>query len=880
MSDSSERFAAAFEEFHELCDLRPDDQTARLDALALRDAALHREVLALLQADRATEHPLDGPALDAVTGLGPCASAADAPLPERIGEFEVLGLLGEGGMGLVYEARQAVPDRVVALKLVRPGLVTADQLRRFEHEASVLGWLSHPGIAQIYAAGTAQTDAGRQPYIAMELVRGERIDRHAEAGDLAVDARLALVAELCDAVQHAHQKGVVHRDLKPANVLVTADGHVKVLDFGVARITDSDLVAVTRGTEVGEVLGTLPYMSPEQIGGDPAQVDTRSDVYALGVIAYELLAGSRPLEVARRSLAEAARIITEEEPTTLGHIDRRFRGDVETIVGKALEKNKDRRYASAEELAGDLRRHLADEPIQARAPSRSYQLRKFAARNRGLVAGLALAFLVLAAGAATSTALFLDSQRNLTRAQDAEAEWRSAAVEADREATVAREVSDFLAGIFEVSDPSGDAGATITAVDLLDRGRSEIGERLSDQPEVRAELMNTMARVYFNLGQRETAGPLLDASIATLRATPGADPLELATALFSRGEVHHYAGELTEVEPYYLEALELRESALPAGDLLIARTLDVLGRLYRDFGGAENAERSQEFAERAQRMRLAADASPLELSESLQSLAFLAQLRGELEEAERLYREALDVRLAIPGAEFHVPELRHSLALICAMRDRPEEAEALLREGLAEARAVCGERHVFVAHYLSALGSQHYRRGEREEAEALFLEALDLVEDEESPLALNLGVQLAFLAHDRGELDVAEALYRTNLEVSVRSFGANSQDTLVHRNNLAMLLRDKGEHGQALDLFEAVVAGHERGGLRNQAQSVAVLNLAYCLHLVGEQERALLRAQDARAMAVEIYGEDSQATRNAQGVIERIERALRSEDDG
>ncbi len=879
MSGPSERFAASFDEFNALCDLSPDEQDARLRDLAGRDAELHREVLALLEADRAAAHPLDGRAIEAVTGLGPPAAAADEALPDRIGEFEVLGVLGEGGMGIVYEARQAVPDRIVALKLVRPGLVTTEQLRRFEHEASVLGWLSHAGIAQIYAAGTAETGAGRQPFIAMELVRGERIDRFAASEDLDVEARLALVAELCDAVQHAHQKGVVHRDLKPANVLVTEDGRVKVLDFGVARITDADLVAVTRGTEIGEVLGTLPYMSPEQVGGDPSEVDTRSDVYALGVIAYELLAGQLPLQVARRSLAEAARVITEEEPTTLGHVDRRLRGDVETIVGKALEKNKERRYASAEELAGDLRRHLADEPIQARAPSRSYQLRKFAARNRGLVAGLALAFLVLAAGAVTSTALYLSSERNLTRAQEAEIEWRAAAEEADREAAVAREVSEFIAGIFEVSDPSGDAGATITALDLLDRGRSEIGERLSDQPEVRAELMNTMARVYFNLGQRETAGPLLDASIATLRATPGADPLELATALFSRGEVHHYAGALPQVEPYYLEALELREAALPEGDLLIARTVDIIGRLYRDLGGAENVERSQQLAERAQRVRVEAGASAMELSESLQSLGFLAQLRGELEEAERLFREALGLRLDTPGAEFHVPELRHSLALICAMRGRPDEAEALLREGLAEARAVCGERHVFVAHYLSALGSQHYRRGQREEAEALFLEALDLVEDEESPLALNLGVQLAFLAHDRGDLDAAEAQYRTNLEVSERSFGANSQDTLVHRNNLAMLLRDRGEHGQALELFEAVVAGHERVGLRNQARSVAVLNLAFCLHLVGEQERALRRASEARAMAVEIYGEDSQATRNAQGVIDRIERALRSEGD-
>jgi len=305
-------------------------------------------------------------------------------------------------MGVVYLAEQDEPRRAVAVKVVRPGAMSSHMRRRFQQEARVLGLLRHPGIAQIYEAGTAISDGRELSFFAMEYVEGTPLTKYADNQRLSHHARLELLAGICDAVHHAHQKGVVHRDLKPDNILVDAAGQTKVLDFGVANATDADIKTLTIQTQGGQIVGTLPYMSPEQAQGDSDAVDTRCDVYALGVIAYELLARKLPLDLRRSSIVEAARIIREEEPKRLGQISRVFRGDIETIVAKALEKDRDRRYASAAELGADIRRFLHDDPIFARPPSAMYQLGKFARRHRGVVFGVCIAALALICGSAVA----------------------------------------------------------------------------------------------------------------------------------------------------------------------------------------------------------------------------------------------------------------------------------------------------------------------------------------------------------------------------------------------------------------------------------------------------------------------------------------------
>jgi WD40 repeat protein/predicted Ser/Thr protein kinase len=398
--------------FDRAADLPPGERAGFLDRACAGDAGLRAEVESLLAHDVATpgsartrdflKSPLVRAPRELDTASPPTESSPGPLLPPRFGRYRVLGLLGEGGMGVVYEAEQDSPRRAVALKVVRPGLASPALLKRFSHEAQILGRLHHPGIAQVYEAGL---DEDGQPFFAMEYIHGLPLDEYASRHGLDLAARVALVARVCDAVQHAHDRGVIHRDLKPANILVEETGQPKVLDFGVARATDAHLLTAAGLTRTGQLLGTPNYMSPEQITADPAAVDRRADVYALGVILFELLAHRLPYRLEDRPLAEVARLILEQDPPRLGSLDPELRGDLETIVAKGLEKDPARRYASAADLAADLRRWLAHEPIRARPPSALYHLRKFARRHTGLVGGVAATVVALVMGLA-GTILF------------------------------------------------------------------------------------------------------------------------------------------------------------------------------------------------------------------------------------------------------------------------------------------------------------------------------------------------------------------------------------------------------------------------------------------------------------------------------------------
>ncbi|MCL4740878.1 MAG: protein kinase [Phycisphaerales bacterium] len=391
---------------------RPADQRAAfLDERCPRDDELRREVESLLAHASGSIGMLDVPPVAAPIGATfnnqPFTPETALPADRRIGSYTIVRFLGAGGMGVVYLAEQERPRRTVALKIIRGAMASPSLLRRFEHEAEILGRMHHAGIAQIYEAGIARTDAGSQPFIAMELVEGPPITDYAEARRLSTGERLELLARVCDAIHHAHQRGVIHRDLKPSNILVDAHGQPKILDFGVARAMDADLQVTTLRTSVGQLIGTLPYMSPEQIAADPAEIDNRSDVYALGVLAFELLAGKLPFDLRSRSIPEAARIIRDDPPTRLSAVDRTLRGDVETIVAKAIAKDKARRYQSAAELADDIRRHLAGEPIAARDSSAAQLLRRSLRRYRGALAAgviIALALAVFAVHASIQSA--------------------------------------------------------------------------------------------------------------------------------------------------------------------------------------------------------------------------------------------------------------------------------------------------------------------------------------------------------------------------------------------------------------------------------------------------------------------------------------------
>ena len=394
-----ERLQEFFLSARRLSDL---DRVEFINANCADDLVLRNELEQLLKHDALPEELQKGAgegfrgALEALRTHPP--HSREAGLPTSIGNYRILSKLGEGGMGTVYEALQENPQRTVALKVLRPALVSSEALRRFEHEGAFLARLQHPGIAQIYDSGRARAEFGEQPYFAMELVKGESLTTYAASHELSARERLELLARVADAVQHAHLHGVIHRDLKPDNILVDSSGQPKILDFGIARASDSDVQLTTMCTDVGQILGTLAYMSPEQASGNPAVIDARSDVYALGLMLHELLTGRLPYDVSHKNLAEALRVIQEDEPQRLGTSHSSHRGDVETIALVALEKDKNRRYVSAAALAADLRHYLNDEPIEARPASRIYTLKKFVRRNKTIVVAVVLVLVSLLGG--------------------------------------------------------------------------------------------------------------------------------------------------------------------------------------------------------------------------------------------------------------------------------------------------------------------------------------------------------------------------------------------------------------------------------------------------------------------------------------------------
>ena len=630
-------------------------------------------------------------------------------LPAWIGPYRILRLLGEGGMGVVYEAEQASPRRTVALKVIRAGYATGEMLRRFENEALALGRLQHPGIGQIYDAGTADTPFGRQPYFAMELVYGQSLVDYCDTHQLNVRQRLELIATICDAVQHAHQRALIHRDLKPANILVDESGQPHILDFGVARLTDSDAHA-TRQTDIGQIIGTLAYMSPEQVLGDPAEIDTRSDVYALGIILYELLAGKPPYAIGHH-LTEAVRTIHEEEPAALRSVNRTYRGDVDTIVGKTLEKDKTRRYASAAELAADLRRHLRDEPIMARPPSASYLLQKFARRNRALVLGVAAVFVVLVLGVVTSTWLAVHALRAETKAR--------------QQSAIAEAVNDFLqndllaqASANNQSGPSAKPDPDLKVRTALDRAAVRIEGKFNSQPEVEAAIRKTIGKTYADLAQYAESRKQLDRAVDLARRVWGPENARTLNTLNDLARTAWHQGKYSEAETLLGPALEIERRVLGPEHPDTLFCMNTLGNVYRGQGKDAQAE-----ALYRQTLEIRRRVLPPEHPDTLISMNNLANVywsQGKYGPAEALYSQALEIQRRVLGPEHPNTLLSMgNLADTCAKEGKYAEAEALFTQIEKISRRVLGPEHPRTLAFLMDFASMYQRQGKYALAEAL-----------------------------------------------------------------------------------------------------------------------------------------------------------------
>jgi hypothetical protein len=745
-------------------DMEPSGRAAYLNRVCSGDAELRRRAEDLISA-----HDKAGSLFGAAIGARAQELLTGGP-GMTIGRYRILRVLGEGGMGVVYEAEQDQPRRAVALKVIRPGLANRMTLRRFELEAQALGRLQHPGIARIYESGTSDTGLGLQPYFAMELIVGHAFLEFSRKHLRMLDERLELMAKVCDAVSHAHQRGIIHRDLKPGNILVDEAGQPKVLDFGVARIVDSDPGASLQ-TDVGQLIGTLTYMSPEQVLADPGGIDTRSDIYSLGVILYELLAGQLPYDTGSRPIDEAVAAIRSAEPASLALIDPRCRGDVDTIVRTALEKDKSRRYSSAAGLADDIRRYLKNETIAARPASAIYQLQKLARRNRPLVLGAGAVLLALVAGVIVSTYLAMRA-RDAQRAALSE---RNAAIaekqRADTEQAAALAVTAFLRNDVLAQASANVQASPNTAPDpnlkvrtALDRAAARIGARFPGQPVVEAAVRQTIADTYLDLGLPDEARPQIEKTIELRRRTLGEHHGDTLLAMERLAMVDRVQGRYAEAEQILTGALAERQRSL----------------------GDDNPST----------LRCVAD------------LAAIYILRGKYSQCERLLTPDIARSTRVLG-ERHADTLRALGSLATAYLEQGNNAAAeRLEIRLVELdRAVYGEAHPATIRAINNLGNNYDKWGHYDQAEPLFVQAYQLgktVLGEEHPDALLYANNLADLKRKTGQLDYAERLYSRTYAIRRRVLGEDHPDTMITAMSLGRLYRSRGKNQIASQLFRHV----------------------------------------------------------------------------
>jgi serine/threonine protein kinase len=707
----------------------PDGRDECLVSACGHDAALLDEARALLA--EATTTSLSDVTLRLMGALERAAfDVVEERIPEQLGPYRIIRTLGRGGMGVVYLGRQEQPlRRDVAIKVIRAGIADREALARFAVERQALARMEHPAIARVY---DARTTADGLPYFVMELVEGPPITTYCDRERLGVDARLELFRAVCAGVHHAHQRGIIHRDLKPSNVIVSmVDGRAtpKVIDFGVAKAVDGILADETLQTRAGSLIGTLDYMSPEQVRGSDGDVDVRSDVYSLGVILYELLCGRHPLAVAlggRIGLIEAQRVITEVDPprpsssltstTTSAEsagqrstdeitLRRRLREDLDWIVMKALEKDRERRYQSALELAQDLERHAEHRPVRAKPPSVPYRARKFVRRHRAGVAAAAVVVIALISGAGMAGTGF---------------------VRATAEARRAEAISGFLADLLASVRPDQN-GRAVTVQEVLEVARQQIlAGGFADDPETQASLALVIGHSYEGLGRFDEALELLELSTDVRRNLHGADDARLRASLFRLGTVLWKQGELEEALAIRHVLADMTERALGASHPDHAESLSNLGNTYADMG---DLDRAVEYLRRAVDIGRRADGRDAEISLArfINNLGSVHFDLKHFDSAAVSFREALDMRARLLGEESDV----YAITLVNlgnALTNMGElaQAEPLLVSAVALEQRVFGEDHPTTASAYNALGEVYLRQGRPLDAEPLFRRAHDI----------------------------------------------------------------------------------------------------------------------------------------------------------
>ena len=862
--------------FAEAMDMDAEQRKTFLDAECRDDPDLRKLVEELLHADASFENDLGTSAagfaapLIAAGGLESAADSTSLDTGERVGAWRVIREIGRGGMGTVYLAERAdgAFEQRVALKLVKRGMDTDEVLRRFRHERQILASLEHPLIARLYDGGAT---ADGRPYLVMEFVDGEPIDAYCDRHRLDIRARLGVFVRVCEAVQHAHRNLVVHRDLKPSNILVDGAGNPKLLDFGVAKLLADASDADSPDTRTGTRFVTPGYAAPEQIRGEP--VTTAVDVYALGVILYRLLTGHRPFSspssdptverIPTRPSATATSVeIASARSISPEKLHRTLRGELDTILLHALAHDPARRYGSAQEFSEDISRYMRGMPVRAQPDSRWYRTSKFVRRHRLGVATASL-FVTALAGFAITVRI---QQQNTAIERD----------KATRERDKAQQVVTFMTGMLADADPAQARGDTLDIFEVLGRARTRMDTALVSQPEVRAEILHVMGRVYRSLGDYTNAQGLLARALATRRQIFGNTHADVAESAHELASVKTIASDYEGAEKLFQEALAARRKLFGETHPSIGVTLHGLGGVYYWKGDHKSAAMIMSQADSVHRR---AGSDPLLIATNLSDLAESLRAQNKFDEAEPMMRDGLAIRRKHLGNDH--PLTASSMAVLAnLLRDKGDPAssaaaEPLYREALEVRRKVLGVDHPDYAKSLLGLAYHLQKLNKYEDAEPLFRQALAINVarhgNDHPEVGLDMNA-LAKIQYQRGSIGESETTYRQALSILSRTLGPSHPRTSMPQVGLGNVLMAQGRTSEALPLFrQALALRLKEFGPKHRLTTETHITLGDCLTklrrfeeaeplllaahaaVMGEKERSEARIRESRDRLADFY---------------------------